>query len=69
MLLNALDIATVTRETLELGLLESKKDPTRVPLPIIQIWADEQWSQEEVLSHRAFWYEVMLQLSGDKRPV
>lgn len=42
MLLNALDIATVTRETLELGLLESKKDPTRVPLPIIQIWADEQ---------------------------
>ena len=68
-LLNALDIATVTQETLELGLLEFKKDSTRVPLPIIQIWAGEQWSQKERLSRRAFWYEAMLQLSGEKRPV
>lgn len=42
MVLDALDIATVTQKTLELGFLESKKDSVRVPLPIIQIRAEEQ---------------------------
>lgn len=37
-----IDIATVIQVTLELGLLESKKDSTRVLLPITPIWADEQ---------------------------
>lgn len=54
MVLDALDIATVTQKTLELGFLESKKDSTRVPLPIIQIRAEEQWRQKELLPDMLF---------------